>query len=108
MYEHMDFRSFLAGILPAAVSCICALALSISAGFSLMSFLALLVLVLPVIALLSYLLGEVRALNLLIRQQTRQVSTTVYEQTSDLKKQYSDTMHQIMELNAELRRRIYR
>lgn len=104
----MDDRILLAGIIPLLmVSCGCIL-IGYAYLFPIEAIIGLLLMSLPIIFLMWYILIRIENLTSGVKYQGRIIHRAVDDQASDLRRRYDDTHRQILDLNTELTRRIYR
>ena len=104
----MDDRILLSGIVPLLmVSCGCIL-IGFAYSFPIEVIIGLLLITLPLIFLMWYILIRIEILTSGVKYQGQAIHRAVDDQTSDLMRRYDETMRQVLDLNTELTRRIYR
>ncbi|NLV26088.1 MAG: hypothetical protein GXY48_02815 [Methanomicrobiales archaeon] len=104
----MDDRILLAGIIPLLiVACGCIL-IGTAYSFPFEAIIGLLLITLPIIFLIWYILIRVENLISGIKVQGKAIHKAFDDHSSEMKRKYEETMHQILELNTDLTRRVYR
>lgn len=108
VHEDMDSRSVLGGFVLILAGCGGCALISVALSFPVSGFAGMLLVVLPVLVFLWFLEMRIRNLEDHIRSANRQIRRDVEDQGGRMAHRYDDTMRQIEDLNAELRRRVYR
>lgn len=103
----MDDRILLSGIVPLLMVSGCIL-IGFAYSFPIEAIIGLLLMTLPLILLMWYILIRVEILISGVKYQGQVIHQAVDGQASDLKRRYDETMRQVLDLNTELTRRIYR
>ncbi|MDX8549662.1 hypothetical protein KHC33_00430 [Methanospirillum sp. J.3.6.1-F.2.7.3] len=104
----MDDRILLAGIIPLLMVASGCILIGYAYSFPLEAILGLLLLTLPLIFLMWYILIKIENLTSGVKFQGRLLQRAIDDQSADSKRRYDDTMRQMLDLNTELSRRIYR
>ena len=104
----MDTRSILGGCILLGAGCGGSALISVALSLPASGFAGLLLLILPVFVFFWSLEIRIKNLEDISRSGTRQVRREIEEQGGRMAHRYDDTIRQMDDLNAELRKRIYR
>ena len=104
----MDIRILLAGIIPLFVAVIGCIVTGYSYSFPLEAVIGILMMFIPVILICWFTLIRVEKLTAEVKNQGKAIHRVMEDHVLEIKRRYSDTMQQVIEMNSDLSRRIYR
>ena len=106
--EDMDSRSMVWGLVLTSAVCVGSALICLAVSLPPSALIGMLLIVLPILTLLWFQEMKIQDLEAIIRSGHRQIRRDVEDQGGRMARRYDDTMQEIDDLNAELRRRIYR
>lgn len=106
--EVMDSRSMVWGLVLTSAVCVGSALVCLAFSLPPSALVGMLLIVLPILTLLWFQEMKIQDLEGIIRSGHRQIRRDVEDQGGRMARRYDETMQDIGDLNAELRRRVYR
>ena len=104
----MDVRSMVCGLVLTSAVCVGSALVCLGLSLPPSAFVGMLLIFLPILTLLWFQEMKIQDMEGTIRSGHRQIRRDVEDQGGRMTRRYDDTVQEIRDLNAELRRRIYR
>lgn len=104
----MDVRSLMAGIISLVIVSAGCVTAGSAFSFPFEAILGLLMITLPLVLLCLFTLVQVENLASGVKVQGKAIQRIMDEKVSDLTRRYDETARQVMDMNSEFARRIYR
>lgn len=104
----MDNRIFLAGFVPVLIVTSGCILIGSSYGLPFVTIIGLLLMILPFIFMIWYILIRIENLIAGVKVQGRTIHRALDEQATDLKRRYDETTRNVLDLQSDLTRRVYR